>query len=107
LVRDYYTSLNERRFEDAWAELSPAIRARFGGFARWQAGYARTVASEPTDLTTRADGEALIVSLRLVAHEKRCSAVQSFHVIWTLERVSRKWSVVGLSGRVAGSRACE
>ena len=49
-MRDYYAALDERRFEDAWAVLSPAVRTRFGGFGHWKAGYAKTVSSEPKDL---------------------------------------------------------
>ncbi|HEY6887433.1 MAG TPA: hypothetical protein VI300_06630, partial [Solirubrobacter sp.] len=106
-VRDYYSALDERRYADAWAVLSPAVRQRFGGFARWKAGYARTTRSDPRNLTTRPDGTALIVSLRLVAHEKNCDATQTFRVTWRLEQNAGGWRVAGLQGIALGGRPCE
>ena len=55
-VRDYYTALNEQRYDDAWAVLTPAIRSRFGGFEHWKAGYAKTLSSKPKDLVTTLQG---------------------------------------------------
>jgi hypothetical protein len=106
-VRDYYSALNEHRYDDAWAALSPAIQARFGGFTHWRAGYAQTLSSDPRQLTTRADGDAVIVSVRLVAHEKNCNGVQNFDVTWRLVRTSAQWTVAGLRGSVAGGSSCE
>ncbi|MDA0162576.1 hypothetical protein OM076_20040 [Solirubrobacter ginsenosidimutans] len=106
-VRDYYAALDERRFEDAWAVLSPAIQQRFGGFARWQAGYAQTAKSDPRELITRPDGGALIVNVRLVAHEKNCDASQTFRVTWRLEPTADGWHVAGLQGIALGGRPCE
>ena len=106
-VRDYYAALDARRYADAWADLPPALRREFGGFARWKDGYARTVTSTPTDFATRADGDALIVSLRLAAHERNCSGVQNFRVRWTLQRTSGTWRVAGLRGSELASPICD
>ena len=104
-VRAYYTALDEQRFDDAWAELSPAIHTQFGGFARWKAGYAKTVSSAPKDLAISRRGGATIVRLRLVARERDCAA-RAFSVTWTLERGSGEWSVVGLRGTALGGASC-
>ena len=71
-MRDYYTALNEQRYDDAWAVLTPAIRSRFGGFERWKAGYAKTLSSKPKDLVTTLKGDRMVVRLRLAALEEGC-----------------------------------
>jgi hypothetical protein len=106
-VRDYYAALDARRYADAWADLPPTLRRAFGGFAHWKDGYAQTVTSTPTDFATRTDGDALIVSLRLAAHEKNCNGVQNFRVKWTLQRVSGTWRVAGLRGSELASPTCD
>jgi hypothetical protein len=42
-VRSYYAAIDAGNFAAAWARLSPAVRAQFGGFAVWRAGYETTL----------------------------------------------------------------
>ena len=105
-VRDYYDALDARRFEAAWAVLSPAVRRSFGGFDRWSAGYAGTISSRPQDIVvTRADGT---VSVRhvLIADHRDCNGEQRFSVTWNLERASRSWRVTGLQGTALNTPPC-
>ena len=106
-MRDYYAALDEQRFDDAWGVLSPAVQHSFGSFAKWKAGYAQTTKSEPRELTTRPAGDALIVNLRLVAHEQNCDALQAFRVTWRLEQQAGGWHVAGLQGAALQGRPCE
>ena len=71
-MRDYYTALNEQRYDDAWAVLTPAIRSRFGGFEHWKAGDEKTLSSKPKDLVTTLEGDRMVVRLRLAALEEGC-----------------------------------
>lgn len=105
-VREYYAALDERRFDDAWALLSPAVRKEFGGFARWKRGYARTVSSRPRHITVRAVGEPTVVEHRLAARDKGCAATQVFSVTWRLERAADTWTVVGLRGSALPGPRC-
>jgi hypothetical protein len=106
-VGDYYTALDERRFDDAWASLSGSVRDAFGGFARWKAGYARTVSSRPRDLAVRTDGDDTIVEHRLLARDKGCDSTRNFSVTWRLERVSDTWKVAGLRGTALPGPRCK
>ena len=58
-VRDYYADLNAQRFDEAWAQLSPAVQANLGPYARWKAGYGTTISSRAPGLhRQRDDGDA-------------------------------------------------
>jgi hypothetical protein len=108
-VRAYYANLNAHRFAAAWALLSPAVKARFGTFAHWRAGYATTLASAPENLSvsTAANGAAT-VSHALVARDKTpCGTLERrFAVTWTLVPQAGGWRVAGLSGRPTSSESC-
>jgi hypothetical protein len=96
-VRAYYAALDARRYAEAWKHLSPALKARFGGYAKWRAGYASTLSSRPEDFRTRvgADGSATVEHV-LVARDRRACGVpaeQRFAVTWRLTRAGAGWSV--------------
>ena len=67
-VRGYYADLNAQRFDEAWAQLSPAVRANLGPYARWKAGYGTTISSTPRDFAV--DGTT--VTHTLVARDQGC-----------------------------------
>jgi hypothetical protein len=103
LVRAYYRALDEKRFDDAWKSLSPAVRTRFGGFGGWKAGYAKTLYSKPRNLTVTTVGSGVTVKHLLVARDQNCSGERRFSVTWTLRRVSERWSVTGLTAAAVGA----
>ena len=100
LVRRYYRALDRRAFPAAWRLLSPAVRARFGGFEHWRAGFATTLSSRPAAI--RVHGAA--VELQLVARDRAACGVlvQRFAVRWELRR-SRATAV---TARRLGVPAC-
>ena len=102
-VRAYYRALDEKRFDDAWTSLSPAVRTRFGGFAGWKAGYATTLYSKPRNLTVTAAGSGVTVKHLLIARDTNCSGERRFNVTWTLRRVSEQWSVTALTAAAVGA----
>lgn len=79
-IRAYYAALDARRFEDAWAMLSPAVQRALGPFERWRGGYARTLSSEPRDFVV----EGSTVRHVLVARDRGC-ATRRFQVTWRLQ----------------------
>jgi hypothetical protein len=105
-VRDYYRALDARRFREAWVWLAPSVRANFGGFARWEAGYARTISSAPSAFVVGRDGEVTTVTHLLTARDRGCAGVQSYRVTWRLERAATRFRVVGLSAVALGARRC-
>jgi hypothetical protein len=95
VVRAYYADLDAKRFEAAWARLSPAVRESFGGFDGWRAGFATTVASTPEELAA----EGGMVRLVLVARD-RCAGgemTRRFAVQWRLERTATGWRAAALT----------
>jgi outer membrane biosynthesis protein TonB len=106
-VRDYYRALDEKRFEDAWNTLSPAVRKRFGGFTGWKAGYAKTLYSKPRNIAVTASGDNVTVTHLLVARDDGCSAEGRFNVTWTLSRRAEQWSVTALTASVAGANTAK
>jgi hypothetical protein len=106
-VRDYYRALDERRFEDAWTTLSPAVKKRFGGFTGWKAGYAKTLYSKPRTIAVTASGATVTVTHLLVARDEGCSADSRFNVTWALNRSGEQWTVTALSASVAGANTAK
>ena len=103
-VRAYYRALDEKRFEAAWESLGPAIQKRLGSFAKWKAGYGKTVSSKPRDFAVSAAGATIVVKHVLVARDRGCGA-REFAVTWRLRETPDGFSVVGLTGVArAGSR---
>ena len=105
-VAAYYGALNERRFDAAWASLSPTIQTSFGGLEHWRNGYGRTVSSTPRDIvvTTPSSGTATVKHV-LVARDKGCAA-RRFAVTWKLRRVSEGWSVDVLRASALSASRC-
>ncbi len=108
-VRAYYRALDERAFGRAWRALAPAVRRSFGGFGRWRAGFAATLASSPSGLRTIRAGDARIVVHRLEARDRAACGVlvRRFDVRWRLVRDVTGWRAEALTGSpVAGTAAC-
>lgn len=101
-VRDYYADLNAQRFDEAWAQLSPAVQANLGPYARWKAGYGTTISSTPRDFAV--DGTT--VTHTLVARDQGCDRTRLFRVTWQLQRNGDDWTVTGLAATAAGPQAC-
>jgi hypothetical protein len=83
LVRSYYAAIDSGDFAQAWARLSPAVQARFGGFTTWRNGYGTTLSQRVEALET--DGAQ--IRYVLVARDRTpCGAgvEQRFAVVWTM-----------------------
>jgi hypothetical protein len=109
-VLDYYRALDARRFDRAWATLSPAIRSSFGGRARWRAGFATTRSSRPSHVRVVAvDGATTVRHVMTATDRTHCGlVVQRYEVTWTLTNAGGRWRAAALSGRLlgGGSPAC-
>jgi hypothetical protein len=84
IVRAYYAALDAGRFARAWARLTPAVRARFGGFDHWRAGYATTLDHVVDAVQTQAGG---VVRVTLTATDRTpCggTTTRQFAVTWQL-----------------------
>jgi hypothetical protein len=105
-IRSYYAALDDHRFADAWKRLSPAVKARFGTFAHWRAGYATTLASTPQDVrvTPAADGSAIVRHVLAARDRTACGGTreQRFAVTWKLAPAAGGWTVASLSATAAG-----
>ena len=101
-VRSYYADLNAQRFDEAWAQLSPAVRANLGPYARWKAGYGTTISSTPRDFSVN----GTTVTHTLVARDQGCDRARQFRVTWHLQRGGDDWTVAGLAATVAGPQEC-
>jgi hypothetical protein len=85
IVRAYYAALDAHQFARAWARLTPAVRARFGGFAAWRAGYGTTLGHTVVAIETEANG---VVQVTLTATDRTpCggTTTRQFAVIWRLD----------------------
>jgi hypothetical protein len=103
VVRAYYADLDAKRFEAAWARLSPPVRRGFGGFDGWRAGFATTIASTPEELAA----EGGMVRLVLVARD-RCPGgelTRRFAVVWRLERAGTTWRAAAVTAAALPSEA--
>lgn len=88
----YYEALNDRRFEDAWAFLSPAMQARVGPFASWRAGFDSTVRTD-VDITPAAGND---LRVQISATDRTAGGGQvtrRFTGTWTLifDPAQRRW----------------
>ena len=106
-IRAYYRALDEKRFDEAWNSLSPAVRKRFGGFGGWKAGYGTTLYSKPRTFTVTAAESGATVKHLLIARDTNCTGERRFSVTWTLRRVSEQWSVIGLTAAAVGANAAK
>ena len=85
-VRDYYAALDAKRFDDAWASLSPSVQKAFGGLAHWRAGYAQTVSSTAAGPRGRDRGHDHDGPSRPHCPRPRLRSEQRFSVTWQLQR---------------------
>jgi hypothetical protein len=104
-VRSYYAALDQHRFADAWTHLSPAVKARFGTFADWRAGYASTLASAPEDI--KVSGFATVRHVLVARDRTTCGGTreQRFAVTWKLVPAASGWIVASLTATALGSPA--
>jgi hypothetical protein len=83
LVRSYYAAIDAGDFAAAWAKLTPAVQAGFGGFAVWRGGYDTTLDQrvEPVEV----DG-AQIRHVLVARDRTPCGGTveQRFAVVWTM-----------------------
>jgi hypothetical protein len=101
-VRDYYAAIDARRYGVAWRMLAPAVQARFGGFATWRRGYARTVASTPGSLRVTAAPGGATVALTLRAGDRDAcgkTVERRFAVTWRLARTDAGWRATAAAAR--------
>jgi hypothetical protein len=105
-VRDYYTAIDEQRFDDAWAVLPSAVRAGFDGFDGWKAGFAKTLSNTPNDISATPEGDRVIVRLRLAVLDQGCPFARDFSVTWTLGRPAGEWVVSELRATADGPPPC-
>ena len=108
-VRAYYRALDRRDFGDAWRALSPAVRASFGDFDDWRAGFATTLSSAPSALNVTAAGEEAAVAHVLTARDSaECGVlVRQFSVQWRLRRTPNGWRAIGLTAQPSGAPSAE
>jgi hypothetical protein len=99
-VRAYYRALDRRDFTAAWRRLSPGVRAGFGGFDTWRAGFSSTLSSLPTAIRVQGN----VVDLVLVARDRAACGVlvQRFAVRWQL----RATHAVAITGRRLAPPTC-
>jgi hypothetical protein len=100
-VRAYYRALDADRYAAAWALLSPADQRRFGGFARWRAGYGKTLSSraERVLVRTPTDGSATVTHTLVARDRAACGTPleRRFRVTWRLVPDGSRWTVVALA----------
>ena len=65
----------------------PRVQKRLGGFARWKAGYAKTVSSKPRDLAVTRRRQRRHRQAPARRARPNCSGERRFSVTWTLRRV--------------------
>jgi hypothetical protein len=83
LVRSYYAAIDAGDFAAAWAKLTPAVQAGFGGFAVWRGGYDTTL--DQGVEAVEVDGDQ--IRHVLVARDRTpCGGTveQRFAVVWTM-----------------------
>ena len=108
MVRAYYAALDTRRFRAAWGTLSPVVRARFGGFAGWRAGYATTRSSRPLRLrVARTDRSATVEHVLAATDRTPCGLVRRrFTVRWTLLAEHGRWTARALRAVALATAPC-
>jgi hypothetical protein len=106
-VRAYYRALDARRFALAWRRLSPGVRAAFGGFTAWRAGYSSTVTSRPGPVTILSRTPAAVrLRHRLDAVDRSPCRRSRFTVDWSLVRSAGDWRAQSLSAIAVSAAEC-
>jgi hypothetical protein len=105
-VRAFYTAIDARRYEDAWAILPAGVRSQVGGFERWTATLDETRSNVPNDIVTSVRGDRVDVRLRLAVLEQGCPIARDYSVTWTLGHAAGEWTVAGLRMSADGRSSC-
>jgi endonuclease YncB( thermonuclease family) len=97
-VRRYYSFISQRRFLRAWRMLGPGLRRRNGSFARWKAGYRRSLGTTVRSARARLSGRRGVVTVSLRSRDRdACNGRvvrQSFRGTLVLARRGTSWVVV-------------
>jgi hypothetical protein len=106
VVTAYYAALDARRFRAAWHVLRPPVRALFGGFAAWRAGFASTVSSRPAAIRVARSGRRALVTLVLLAADRSPGGLvrRRFSVRWSLRAARRGWAADAVSAAPLAGR---
>ena len=99
VVETYYRALDAGRFEAAWTILTPAVRASFGPFETWRAGYVTTLSNSPRDIEVAHEGSVATIAHELVTEDRSpCGPVErTFDVSWRLTLTDGGWRAASLS----------
>jgi hypothetical protein len=101
-LRNYYLDLEVQDFHGAWRRLGADVRATFGGYEAWQAGFEHTISQRATDIDAIVTGSSASVALTLHATDiDACadSVRQRFAQTWTLTRIDGRWQATGVTAR--------
>jgi endonuclease YncB( thermonuclease family) len=105
-IRRFYQRLSEKQFLAAWGMLSRRVRRDLGPFARWKAGYRRSLGTTVMASRARVSGRRAVVSARLRARDRDvCNGRvvrQRFRVRWTLAAQRNSWVALGVQARKTG-----
>jgi len=106
VVETYYRALDAGRFEAAWTILTPAVRASFGPFETWRAGYVTTLSNSPRDIEVAHEGSVATIAHELVTEDRSsCGPVQrSFAVRWKLVLTDGGWRATSLTAEKRSGR---
>jgi len=109
VVETYYRALDAGRFEAAWTILTPGVRASFGPFETWRAGYATTLSNSPRDIEVAHEGvggKSIRIAHELVTEDRSsCGPVQrSFAVRWRLVLTDGGWRATSLTAEKRSGR---
>jgi endonuclease YncB( thermonuclease family) len=105
-VRRYYSSISHRRFLRAWRMLGSRLRRRNGSFARWKAGYRRSLGTSVRSARARLSGRRAVVTVSLRSRDRdACNGRvvrQSFRGSLVLAPRGNSWVVVRARLRKTG-----
>jgi hypothetical protein len=105
-VGRYYRRLAENKFLAAWGRLSRRVCREFGSFARWKAGYRRSLGTAVVGSRPRLSGRRAVVRVRLRARDRDvCNGRvvrQYFRVRWTLAARRNSWVALTVQARKTG-----
>ena len=110
VVERYYRALDAGRFEDAWTVLTPAVRASFGPFEDWRAGYETTLSNSPRDIEVTGEGDVATIAHELVTEDRSsCGPVERrFGVLWKLVATAEGWRAASLTAeKLAGQEPAD
>jgi endonuclease YncB( thermonuclease family) len=105
-VGRYYRRLSEKQFLAAWGMLSRRVRREVGPFARWKAGYRRSLGTTVVASRARVSRRRAVVSARVRARDRDvCNGRvvrQYFRVRWTLAARRNSWVALRVQATKTG-----